>query len=672
MSREKSSHNRLWVCLGIGLLATVSSWLLSLVPGLHTAFTKMDYAFYDALYRMRAPTLREDSGVVLIEVDQSSLDQVQKTLRRGWPWPRESWGLIASYMQKCGAKAVVYDMLFLETSAAGEEDDADFANALDQLTIPIVLAQSDSNQKPVIAPTRPLQYGFVDVGDQSVENTYRTYDLSPKAFPSLALAALRAAGIKPAFESDVPFLLHYHGPRADQTGKRIYRSIPAFTVISDAMKSADKVKTIEPSTFKDKIILIGPTAAGLHDLKSTPTDGKFPGVQVHATAIDNLIHNQQVQTVGEVIRLLVTGLLASIAAAGSIIPRRSWIKLLLCTGALLIRPIVSYALFMGIVITWMPIAVGILAIISGCVLGLVWSYRVENKQARFFLRALGQCVSPEIVQQLASNPNQLTVGGRAAELTVMFTDLQGFTELTEKLQERIEPVLNTYLKEMSDIVLDNAGTLDKYIGDAIMAFWNAPLDQADHAVRACRSALDIHRKDAELEPGLQALGADVIATRIGIHTGKMIVGFTGSDKKLNYTAIGDGVNLAARLEPANKIYHTHVIASDVTYQLAKHEFHFRKLDVMRVKGKNEPMPVYELICRQTELSPFIKEYTELYERAFAHYQKQQWDEAEKLLTTLLLIKNEDGPANVLLERIAAYKQNPPDSNWDGVYTSKTK
>ena len=301
-----------------------------------------------------------------------------------------------------------------------------------------------------------------------------------------------------------------------------------------------------------------------------------------------------------------------------------------------------------------------------------WSYLGEDRQRRRLLKALSSVVSPTIAEELARDPSKLVIGGTRREMTVMFTDIAGFTDISETLPpEKLAPMLNYYLEEMSGIVLGQTGTLDKYIGDAIMSFWNAPLFQPDHASLACRAALRLVEREAAIQPKLLELGASKIYTRVGINSGPMAVGFTGSSHLINYTVLGDSVNLGSRLEGANKLYGTRIMLSQSTADQIKDQFVIRQLDVIRVKGKLKPMAVYELIA-EGKPDPTIARKIDRYQQALQHYQSQHWDDAERLLVEIIAEFPEDGPAKAILGRIAHYRLEPPSSDWDGVYVAKEK
>jgi adenylate cyclase len=353
-------------------------------------------------------------------------------------------------------------------------------------------------------------------------------------------------------------------------------------------------------------------------------------------------------------------------------PRQASLKVLgpiVATAAILG---VGILLFRGSHILWLPPVTSLLAIAFASLGAFSWVFFAEDRQRRLMLKALSKVVSPAVAEQLAREPQRLALGTVRTDLTVMFTDLENFTGLSESMDvQKLGTLLNRYLGEMSDQVLLNNGTLDKYIGDAIMCFWNAPLPQANHAVLACRAALAIARREREIQDELKSYGVQRVHTRIGINTTSVAVGFVGSSHLFNYTAVGDGVNLASRLEGANKLYGTSILLSETAAEAVKDHFVLRKIDVLRVKGKRKPMAVYELIAEKgadTQFEPLIHGY----ESAFALYQAQQWDQAQKVLLELNGRFADDKACQALLERIEHLRVEPPPADWDGVYTAKSK
>jgi adenylate cyclase len=418
--------------------------------------------------------------------------------------------------------------------------------------------------------------------------------------------------------------------------------------------------------------LIGGTAVGTFDLKSSPLSTIYPGVEIHATAIDDLLTGQVVEPVGAVPAALAVLFSSLIAAIGVILPRRVTFKILLAFVGWTLLTAFAIFLFLGHTIHWLAMASPIIALLIATVGAFAWSYLTEDRQRRFVLKALSQYLSPDVAAEISRNPDSLKLGGERREMTVLFSDIQGFTDLSESMpSEKLSRVLNYYLGEMSGLILTHNGTLDKYIGDAIMSFWNAPLLQENHAELACRAALAMRDREAKIQPELAAYGAKGMLTRIGINTGPMVVGNMGSPQKFNYSVLGDSVNLGSRLEGANKFYGSRILISETTAHLVKDKFVLRQLDVLRVKGKQQPLAAYELIAEGTPNADIAARIAG-YEQAFSLYQAMKWDQADALLKPLHERFPEDHPITALIKRVEKLRHDPPVENWDGVYVAKDK
>ena len=659
-----------------GLIALLSCGLSVAVahtPGLRIATGKLDNLLYDSFYRLRPIEDQSGGPIVIVAVDDKSLRQMShpgpgKT-GFGWPWPRQYWGALVDYMNAAGARAVAFDMLFSEPSVynAFDSDDKKFAQHVDKSAIPVVFGSLVSSpEKPVefaLPVSRPV-LGAVNVGSDVV---FREYQPVVNGIPSLAARAASSVGATPFSQR---FLLHYYGPYQTRDGRHTFRYVSAANVLAASIKQ--KNTGIDPSMFKDKIVLIGAITVGTYDLKSSPLSTEYPGVEVQATAIQNMLARQQVRALPESWTAGAAFLAALVAAAGVAFPRRASLKLVLAAATLAILLAVAAGLFLGHQIRWLPLASPLIALLLATVGSFAWSYMTEGRQRRLVLKALSQYVSPEVAAEIDRNPAALKLGGERRRMTVMFTDIQGFTDLSERLDEhKLTALLNYYLDEMSALVFANNGTLDKYIGDAIMSFWNAPLHQADHAILACRAALAMERRERQIQPIMAQMGAEGLLTRIGINTGPMVFGNMGSSRKFNYSVLGDAVNLASRLEGANKFYGSRILLAQPTAEQVKDQFLLRKLDLLRVKGKKEPMAVYELLGEvgvDGELPLRANEY----ETAFALYQQQSWPEAAARLTVLVNRFPDDRPAAALLNRIADLQQHPPGPAWDGIYVAKVK
>jgi len=419
--------------------------------------------------------------------------------------------------------------------------------------------------------------------------------------------------------------------------------------------------------FKDKIVLVGPTAVGIYDVWNTPF-GTMPGVMSHANIIDNILNNRELYRPNwmwafDILVIVTLGILLS-----WIYPK---IKPLYSAGLTVIMVLgygwFNYYMFNQLhysltllypILSWLLVYMGI----------TLYHYTMEEKEKRFIRNAFGLYLSQEVIEELCSNPEKLKLGGEVKRVTVFFSDIAGFTSISEKLPtEKLVQLLNQYLTEMSDIVLKNRGTVDKYIGDAVMAIFGAPVDYPDHALVACLSSLEMHQRLRELNQKWTAEGWPAINCRIGLNTGQVKVGNMGSARRMDYTVIGDEVNLASRLEGANKAYGTNLMISEATYLEAKDRIEVRELDLLAVVGKQKPVRVYQLLARKGELEPAKKQVVELYSRGLERYRARDFDQAISLLKKGLEIDPEDSPSKVYLERSQQYLENPPPPDWDGIF-----
>jgi adenylate cyclase len=317
----------------------------------------------------------------------------------------------------------------------------------------------------------------------------------------------------------------------------------------------------------------------------------------------------------------------------------------------------------------------------GPAFGIVFSYvvvffirfRRESREKRRIRDTFSRYMSPEIVAALTRNPDLVKLGGEDREMTVFFSDVAGFTTLSETMRpQELVAVLNEYLSEMSDVIFRHRGVVDKYIGDAIMAFWNAPLDQPDHASLACFAALDQIEAIKDLQRRFAERGLPRFDFRIGINTGHMVVGNMGSHSLFDYTVTGDAVNLAARLEGANKPFRSRVMISEFTYEKAKNDVEVRPLDLLRVKGKTVPIQVYELAARKGALDPTRGKAFGLYRDGIAFYRERKFDRAIGVFKGALALLPDDGPSALYIERCEAFRASPPPPDWDGVFVMTTK
>ncbi len=442
-------------------------------------------------------------------------------------------------------------------------------------------------------------------------------------------------------------------------------------------------------TFEGKIVLVGSVNPEDKDLFPTPIgegrqsgDNLMFGVEIHANVIQQLLDSTYIRreplwmTI-----LLVFGLSA--------------FTFTLTAGLKAIRASYSVAIeFLGVAIVFSELFIiywgsiqlfihqnfladmmsPITAVVVSYIASTIYNYITERKQKVLIKGMFSHYVNPTIVDELVADPGKLRLGGERKELTVLFSDIENFTRISEKISpEYLVQVLNEYLNVMTAIIFAHQGTLDKYEGDAILAFWGAPIPQGDHAVRACRAALDMQASLDGLRRLWDAEGKPLFHVRIGINTGEMVVGNMGGASRFDYTVIGDSVNLGSRLEGANKQYGTGIIISENTYQKVRGEAVVRELDMLVVSGKTEPIRVYELIGMQSDqLSPERRKFLDRYTDGLRLYRERAWAGAVEAFQDALELSPGDRPSLLYLERIGVYEQSPPPDDWNGVFVLTSK
>jgi adenylate cyclase len=435
-------------------------------------------------------------------------------------------------------------------------------------------------------------------------------------------------------------------------------------------------KKIPRDKFAGKIVLVGATATGIGDLRTTPYGGlDFPGVEIHANVIDCLLHQSFLyrgakQTLADVLLIFFFGIPLGIWMA-LVSPRWMWF------GAFLLAPLVAVDYLAFLHGWWLNFGVPTLTLSSNVLLVSLYRALFEEKEKRRVRSAFGQYLSPEVIRRLLVNPR--LVEPKKTDITVMFSDIRGFTTISEKLDAQdLAKFLNQYLSDMTSLVFDHHGTLDKYIGDAVMAFWGAPFEEPGHAAAACNTALKMMERVHEMQKQWASEGKPHLDIGIGLNTGVASVGNMGSALRYGYTALGDSVNLSSRLEGLNKDYGTHIVVNETTYAAAKDDgFVFRQLDLIRVKGKLQPVTIYELIGRAAENSVYgtpdeVRQRVDLFHCAHELYRQRRWQDAQNSFQTILDKWPDDGPSRIYWKRCQEYLFDEPPSGWDGVFTMTHK
>jgi adenylate cyclase len=456
-------------------------------------------------------------------------------------------------------------------------------------------------------------------------------------------------------------LINYRGPR------ETYPYYSLAEVVNHKCK---------PGTFRDKIVLVGASATGIGDLRTPPYGGiDYPGLEVHANVIDNMLNNGFLirgahQEILDLLLILLFGLPLGTAMA-LVSPRWMWF------GLALLLPF-GFLIYVSFVRGyWLNFTLPAGTLTANVMLVSLYRALVEEKEKRKVRSAFGQYLSPEVIRRLLVNPQ--LVEPRKTEITVMFSDIRGFTTISEKLDAQdLAVFLNSYLSDMTKIVFDTRGTLDKYIGDAVMALWGAPVEDTEHARNACSAALAMMKTVHALQKQWEAEGKPKLDIGIGLNSGPASVGNMGSVLHHSYTALGDTVNLSSRLEGLNKEYGTHILVNESTYAAVKDDgFLFRELDIIRVKGKLQPVMIHELVGKLSELEQ-DPQFSELQERLgnFASarelYRMREWEQAQHAFQDILDRAPDDGPSRMYWKRCQEYLFDEPPVGWDGVFTMTHK
>ncbi len=425
------------------------------------------------------------------------------------------------------------------------------------------------------------------------------------------------------------------------------------------------------SQVAGKICIIGDTSTGTTDLHATPVSGEQPGVTVHSNVINMIFQRQFLREAPAWANLMLIafwGMANTLASLWGTAVRNAARTLALVA----LSVAVAYLLFVqaGVhVAVFGPLAAQIVAFSSVTIMRQL----TEERGKREIRHAFEHYLSPDVVEIVAEDPTRLQLGGEKRKITILFSDIQGFSTVSESLDEHtLVTWLNEYLTEMSDTIMDYGGTVDKYEGDLIMAFFGAPLDMPDHATRTCLAVLENRQKLVELRKDWAARGLPPIYARVGINSGQALVGNLGSHKRLNYSAIGDDVNLAARLEPANKAYGTYLMISEATYEQAKDAVVARELDLLRVVGRWRPVRVFELVGKQGEVDDDTLQGLQFYADGLAYYRERKWREAVELFTQAQEVIHGDPPSQMMMARCGQYLVKPPGDDWDMVFNQQSK
>jgi adenylate cyclase len=644
---------RLGVGVTIGLAAAVVAIGLGRLDFVHTN----ELRAYDWRMRMTARPAAPSHEVVVVAMNDDSIKRLEPVVGR-WPWPRLVHATVIDFLTRGQAKVIVYDGLFTERDIrrfdvageewTGEESDRAFAESVakagnvvlgadaraeelvdttKQITVPLEGIPSLNRRYDVTgcAEPRPIllpPYRELAVAARGIGHTYTILDadgpvrrsvpfvrVAARDIPSLAVAAAVIAGNHgppadvlltehvPTADGDVVTscraLIAYRGPSSNQGGADTFRHFSFYDLFySEQQMLEGQTPQIDPQMFKDRIVVIGATASGTYDVLPSPWGLVVPGAEIHANIIDALLRNRSVRLMDPPRALLVTVAAATLVGASAAFGS-AWMT---AAAAAMIGALVTWwsvRLFADGL--WMPLVAPLMAVALTFVGQLAWQYFVEGREKRQVKRLFSRYVPKDVYEQLIANPERAALGGRRRTMTVLFSDVRGFTAMSEKATpEEVVGQLNEYFSRMVQVLFEHRGTLDKFVGDMVMGLFGAPLDDPEHAEHAVQAALAMTAALNGLNQGWSAAGRPVLDIGIGISTGDMVAGNIGSDTIMSYTVIGDTVNLGARLESLNKDYGSRIIISEATRQTLKGQYDIRPLGEVVVKGKSRPVAIYEV------------------------------------------------------------------------------
>ena len=631
--------------------------------------------------------------IIIVDTEEEFFDEYGS-----WPLKRSDIAKLTTLIKKLGAEVIALDMLMDFPNGYGE--DPILAEALESAGNTIVVAQlefdGDGNFQGVNHPTETLKVatesGYTNhtlIGNKMSRVRFFPEEIEESNVWPFAIKTLAMyKGVEPKLEDgqliigdiSVP-LDHFNDlwvdlpalpPNAMFLAKDTPAGISAGEILFDLQDIPDDEWDEETEELQDliagKIVLVGDTSEVSHDIFTSPI-GEVYGIEFLADTIYTLMNNAPIRPAGDFTEILVFAVLFIAFVLVTMIPKYE--------NALFFLIIALYVAFGFYMYVYHGIAFSMSYSLIACFLttGIInlYLFMMERKQKGFIKGAFSQYLSPTVIDQIVENPDMLQLGGEKREMTPFFSDIQGFSTISEGLTpEELVQLLNEYLTAMCDIVSSYHGTIDKFEGDAIIAFWGAPLELPDHATIACHAAIDMQKKNEEMRKTLREQNRPMLYTRIGMSSGPVVVGNMGSADRMDYTMMGDVVNLAARLEGVNKFYQTFTMIPQSTYELAKDDIDTRQLDVIRVVGKKEPISVYEVLERKNQTSSEKSGVVEKYLKALKLYEERNFADASKEFEKVLAIDPDDGPSQTYVKRCGVFLETPPEKDWDGVYTFTEK
>lgn len=698
-------------------------------------FEALDLKLLDTRFSGNSGRRTPSAEIVIVTIDQNSVDYLKRKMGVLWKWPRDVYANVIEYLKSSGARVIYldFDMSDPDITRAGYEEgetDLFLGKAMEEagnVVMPFLLykelstgegsSQTDSEalkgfavtiagdndikvegNHSAVAPIVPLMSKCRSLGaanlypdrDGIIRRARLFHGLMADVYASAPLSVVlslnganmveveKGGGIRfgahlARLNSDGEAYINWYGPGGPE-GKT-YRYFPIADVLLSNIRLKDGLKPIiDQKEFNGKIVMIGSNAPSLYDLKPTPVSGRgaYPGVEIAATVVNNLLDGSSMSRAGNRAVAALILVVCILTAFIVIFVRSVGLNVLLTLLVMLGVYYVAAAAYLKNL--FLPVASAEAGVLLTFIAASAYNYITVGKERIWLKKAFSHYVPAPLVAEIMQNPDMLRLGGERRDVPILFTDLKGFTSMSEKIEpEQVAAVLNEYFTPMTEIVFRHNGTLDKYIGDALMAFWGAPVPLADCRADACHAALDMISGMERLkinwkEKGMPEFLQD-LKVRIGINSGIVSVGNMGSSTRFNYTVIGDEVNLTSRLEGINKIYGTSIIVSEPVYISTRDRFIFRELDLIRVMGKKQPVRIYELIKRRDGDDNLLIDNIKRYENGLALYRERRWDEACLIFDELYQNTPNDLASSVFMDRCRENKTNPPPAEWDGVYSA---
>ena len=710
---EKAKAKGVFTPAILVFFVAATAYLLSLTD----VFLGLELRIYDMIFQRRGPAPVEETRMAIVAIDQPTFDSL------AFPIDRTYYATLIEKLLSLGAKQIVFDILFTGPSNNPASDSifrqaiADARNVV--LCGELSLIYHPGISKPITSLIPPHPNVLPPGGKWGLINDLFDHDGVVRRYPlfmtggdtavvslGMTVFALERGSVVPDSQFNVPGDFHFDGlsiPRIQDLSSTLLNfsgpagTFPTYSFIDvvngsydlaavwaamseeekEVMRSTGMDSLFKVNPFEGKIVLVGASAEDLQDNKITPffsalNRRRTPGVEVHANALQMFEAGTYIRPVPFYI-ILIGLILGSLATF--MIGKHSthWSGIVFWAGLMLVIMLGGYYLLVhqGYWLRQVPLlaAVGL-----GFPTNLLYRFIHSQREKAMIRGMFTQYLPKSYVQLLIQNPEMLKLGGERRRMSMLFSDVKGFSTISEKLTpEELVTLLNEYLTAMSRVVFQFDGMVDKYEGDLVMAEFGAPLWTPDHAAQACRTALGMQSKLAELRLKWKAEGRDELYCRVGVNTGDVIVGNMGSEEKFDYTVMGDAVNLASRLEGANKEYGTSIMIGYNTWLDVKDTFVTRPLDLLRVVGKLEPVAVYELMAEKAEEMTSEKlQVVAIYCEAIELYRKREFKQAKSLLEQALAIDPKDSPSKVYMGRCDLYIAEPPADDWDGVWTLHSK